>query len=107
MSSAVTSGLYLNKDTYCVPINAFATHFARVNPDCSLVIMGIPQNKMLARYLYHTASVWTYSFDENIEITEDNLSEYVSYSVYNSNDFSKQDLLKAVKWLYDGKFNKR
>lgn len=63
--------------------------------------------RMLAKYLYETASVWTYSFDENIEITEENLVNYVAYSVWISNEFTKQDLLKAVRWLYNGKFNKR
>ena len=63
--------------------------------------------KMLAQYLYETASVWTYSFDEDVEITENNLVDYVAYSIWINNDFSKQDLLKAVRWLYNGKFNKR
>lgn len=63
--------------------------------------------RTLAKYLYDTAVVWTYSFKEDVEITEDNLSEYIAYSVYTSNEYPRQDLLKAVRWLYDGKFNKR
>lgn len=63
--------------------------------------------KMLARYLYDTASVWTHAFKEDVEITEYNLSEYIAYSVWTNNEYPKQDLLKAVRWLYNGKFNKR
>ena len=63
--------------------------------------------RMLAKYLYDTAVVWTYSFKEDVEITEDNLIDYVAFSVWSSDEYSKQDLLKAVRWLYNGKFNKR
>lgn len=61
----------------------------------------------LARYLQRDASVWTYSFKEEVEITMDNLEEYVAWSTWKSNEYSKEDLLKAVQWLYDKKFNKR
>ena len=61
----------------------------------------------LAKLLYNDASIWTYMFEENVEITEENLQNYVAYSLWNSNEYSKADLLKAVRWLYDGKFNKR
>lgn len=63
--------------------------------------------EMLARYLQRGASVWTYMFEKETEITLDNLEQYVSWSVWMSNEFSKQDLLKAVQWLYDAKFNER
>ena len=63
--------------------------------------------EMLARYLQRDASIWTYQFEEDKPITEENLEQYVSWSLWRSNQYTKQDLLKAVQWLYDAKFNKR
>lgn len=61
----------------------------------------------LARYLKREAEVWTYEFDENEPITEANLNKYLSYSLKESSKYSKEDLLKAVQWLYDDKFDRR
>lgn len=62
---------------------------------------------LLAKHLDKNALVWTYSFKEDVEITEDNIKNYVSYSTWESDEFDKQELLEAVRYLWYGKFNKR
>jgi hemerythrin-like domain-containing protein len=62
---------------------------------------------LLAKHLDKNALVWTYSFKEDVEITEDNIKDYVSYSTWESDEFDKQELLEAVRYLWYGKFNKR
>ncbi len=63
--------------------------------------------ELLAKYLDKNALVWTYSFKEDVAITEDNIKDYVSYSTWESDEFDKDELLKAVRYIYDRKFNKR
>lgn len=62
---------------------------------------------LIAKYLDRDASVWTHQFKENVEITEDNIRDYVSYTMWESKQFTPTELLLAVRYLYDTKFNKR
>ena len=62
--------------------------------------------ELLAKHLDERASIWTYKFDENVEITLDNLEDYICYSDYKKREFELNDLLEAVRVLYGRKFNK-
>ena len=62
---------------------------------------------LIAKYLDRDASVWTHAFKEDVEITEDNIRDYVSYTMWESKQFTPTELLLAVRYLYDKKFNKR
>jgi hypothetical protein len=62
---------------------------------------------LIAKYLDRDASVWTHQFKENVEIIEDNIRDYVSYTMWESKQFTPTELLLAVRYLYDRKFNKR
>lgn len=63
--------------------------------------------ELVARYLDKNASVWTHAFKEDVEITESNIRDYVSYTMWESKEFTPTELLLAVRYLYDRKFNKR
>ena len=63
--------------------------------------------EVVAKYLDKDASVWTHAFREDVEITEENIRDYVSYTMWESKQFTPTELLLGVRYLYDRKFNKR
>ena len=63
--------------------------------------------ELLAKYLDRNASIWTHNFKEDVEITESNIRDYISYSTWESKEFTPTELLLAVRYLYGTKFNKR
>ena len=62
---------------------------------------------LIAKYLDRNAFVWTHQFKEDVEITENNIRDYVSYTMWESKEFTPTELLLAVRYLYERKFNKR
>jgi predicted HAD superfamily hydrolase len=52
-------------------------------------------------------SPWIYkqNFIKEIEITDDNLDDYVVQYIYD--EYTREEVLKGVKYLYGKRFNKR
>ena len=63
--------------------------------------------ELIAQYLDREASVWTHAFTEDVEITEDNIRDYIAYSMWESKRFTPTELLLGARYLYEQKFNKR
>lgn len=61
--------------------------------------------ELLAKYLMKSVYVWTHAFKKEEEINEFNLEKYVCASLMNSNEFTKDEILEAVRWLYNEKIN--
>ena len=62
--------------------------------------------QLLARCLEVSAWCWTHKFvEEGIVINDDNLDEFVSHYIYE--DYTREEVLKGVRYLYESKFNKR
>jgi hypothetical protein len=61
--------------------------------------------QLLAKCLEVSAWCWTHKFTEEIEITNDNLDEFVSHYIYE--DYTREEVLKGIRYLYEKQFNKR
>lgn len=61
--------------------------------------------QLLARCMEVSAWVRTHNFTEEVEITDDNLDEFVAKYIYD--DYTREEVLKGVRCLYAKQFNKR
>lgn len=61
--------------------------------------------QLLAKCMEVSAWVWIHKFTSETEITNDNLDEFVAKYIYD--DYTREEVLKGVKYLYEQKFNKR
>jgi hypothetical protein len=61
--------------------------------------------QLLARCMEVNAWFWIHKFTEEVEITNDNLDDYVAKYIYE--DYTREEVLKGVRCLYGKQFNKR
>ena len=61
--------------------------------------------QLLARCMEVSTWVWSHKFAEGVEITDDNLDEFVAKYIFD--DYTREEVLKGVRYLYGKQFNKQ
>lgn len=61
--------------------------------------------QLLAKCMEVSPWIYEQNFTKKIEITNDNLDDYVVQYIYD--EYTREEVLKGVKYLYGKRFNKR
>lgn len=61
--------------------------------------------QLLAKCMEVSPWIYKQNFTKEIEITDDNLDDYVVQYIYD--EYTREEVLKGVKCLYGKRFNKR